>query len=47
MVKADELKTELKAAGIRLYVSVDNPQAVKLYKNCGFEESGQTYFMVK
>lgn len=47
MAKADELKTELKAAGIRLYVSVDNPSALNLYKHCGFEESGQTYFMVK
>ena len=47
MAKTDELKTELKAAGIRLYVSVDNPSALNLYKHCGFEESGQTYFMEK
>ena len=47
MAKVDELKTELKASGIRLYVSVNNPPAIKLYKHCGFEESGQTYFMVK
>ncbi len=47
MAKADELKTELKAVGVRLYVSVDNPSAVNLYKHCGFKESGQTYFMVK
>lgn len=47
MSKADELKTELKATGIRLYVSIDNPSAVNLYKRCGFSEGGQTFFMEK
>ena len=47
MAKADELKTDLKATGIRLYVSIDNPSAVNLYKRCGFSEGGQTFFMEK
>ncbi|MBR4342219.1 MAG: GNAT family N-acetyltransferase [Lachnospiraceae bacterium] len=47
MKKADEMKKELKATGIRLYVNVDNYSAINLYKNCGFLEAGQTYFMEK
>ena len=47
MKKADALKTELEAAGIRLYVNVDNPAAKKLYERCGCLEDGQAYFMGK
>ena len=47
MKKADALKTELEAAGIRLYVNVDNPAAKKLYERCGYLEDGQAYFMGK
>ena len=45
--KADELKTELKATVIRLYVSVDNLSDVNLYKYCGLSEGGQTFFYGK
>ena len=45
--KADELKTELEATGIRLYVNVNNPIAQKLYGSCGYREDGQAYFMEK
>ena len=47
MKKADDLKSELNATGIRLYVNVNNPAALKLYKHCGFHEDGNTYFMEK
>lgn len=47
MQKADELKTELEATGIRLYVNVNNPVASKLYETCGYLEDGQAYFMGK
>ena len=47
MQKADELKTELKAAGVRLYVNVNNSAAHKLYEACGYREDGQAYFMEK
>lgn len=47
MKKADELKMELEAVGIRLYVNVNNPNAEKLYKYCGYLEDGQAYFMEK
>ena len=47
MKKADELKTELDATGIRLYVNVNNPIAQRLYGSCGYREDGQAYFMEK
>ena len=47
MKKADELKTELDATGIRLYVNVNNPAARKLYEHCGYLEDGQASFMEK
>ena len=47
MRKADELKIELEATGIRLYVNVNNPTAKKLYEHCGYLEDGQAYFMEK
>jgi len=47
MKKADELKEELEAAGIRLYVNVNNPVAGRLYGSCGYKEDGQAYFMEK
>ena len=47
MKKADELKTELSAAAIRLYVNVNNPIAKKLYESCGYLEDGQAHFMEK
>lgn len=47
MKKADDLKAELEATGIRLYVNVNNPAAKKLYEHCGFLEDGQAYFMEK
>ena len=47
MKKADELKTEMNAVGIRLYVNVKNPAAQRLYENCGYQEDGQDIFMEK
>lgn len=47
MEKADELRTELEASGIRLYVNVNNPAARRLYERCGYREDGQAYFMEK
>ena len=47
MAKADELKKELDAVGIRLYVNVQNPTAKNLYEHCGYLEDGQAYFMEK
>lgn len=47
MKKADELKRELEATGIRLYVNVNNPTAKRLYEQCGYLEDGQAYFMEK
>ena len=45
--KADELKDELNATGIRLYVNVNNPIAQKLYEACGYVEDGRAIFMEK
>ena len=45
--KADELKDELNATGIRLYVNVNNPVAQKLYEACGYVEDGRAIFMEK
>ena len=45
--KADDLKIELKATGIRLYVNVNNPAAKNLYERCGYKADGQADFMVK
>jgi ribosomal protein S18 acetylase RimI-like enzyme len=47
MKKADVLKQEKCAAGIRLYVNVDNISAQKLYEKCGFSFSGSAYLMEK
>lgn len=47
MKKADDLKIELEAAGIRLYVNTQNPTAKNLYAHCGYSEYGQAYFMEK
>ena len=47
MKKADELKMEREASGIRLYVNINNPTARKLYEKCGYLEDGQAYFMEK
>lgn len=47
MKKADELKRELDATAIRLYVNVNNPIAKKLYESCGYMEDGQAHFMEK
>ena len=47
MKKADDLKKELDATGIRLYVNVNNPTAKKLYEGCGYAEDGQAILMEK
>lgn len=47
MKKAETLREEKRAAGIRLYVNSDNISAKKLYKRCGFSISSSTYFMEK
>lgn len=47
MAKAEELKKEWDANGIRLYVNVNNPTAQKLYERCGYQEDGQACFMEK
>ena len=45
--KADELRSQFNAVGIRLYVNVENPGARRLYESCGFREDGQAHFMEK
>ncbi len=47
MKKADELKQNYNATGVRLYVNVNNPTAKGLYESCGYVEDGQAYFMEK
>lgn len=47
MQKADALCQALSAAGVRLYVNVQNPSAHRLYEACGFSESGTAVFMEK
>ena len=47
MQKADELCRDFDAAGIRLYVNMENPAAKGLYENCGFREDGRALFMGK
>ena len=47
MKKADDLKMDLEATSIRLYVNVNNPTAKKLYEHCGYLEDGQACFMEK
>ena len=47
MAKADSLKDELEATGLRLYVNADNISAKALYEKCGFREEGHTLFMEK
>ena len=47
MQKADELKLQQNAAGIRLYVNTENPGAQKLYESCGYEANGQAICMEK
>ncbi len=47
MAKADELKLQLEANGIRLYVNVNNPMAQNLYEYCGYHGEGQAHFMEK
>lgn len=47
MNKAEDLCTELDCTGIRLYVSRDNDSAIGLYKECGYDITGDTYFMEK
>ena len=48
MKKADDLRDELQAVGIRLYVSEHNPDAIALYGGCGYTPHGdKSYFMSK
>ena len=47
MQKADALKADMNATGIRLYVNVNNPAAQKLYERCGYIEDGKACFMEK
>ena len=47
MKKADTLRKEKSAAGIRLHVNSDNISAKKLYEKYGFSISSSTYFMEK
>lgn len=47
MKKADTLKQEKCASGVRLYVNVDNISAKKLYEKCDFRVSGSAYLMEK
>ena len=47
MGKADELKGNLNAVGIRLYVNTENPGAQRLYQCCGYTEDGRAIFMEK
>ena len=47
MKKAEALKQEKCATGIRLYVNVDNISAKKLYEKCNFSLSCSAYLMEK
>jgi ribosomal protein S18 acetylase RimI-like enzyme len=47
MKKAETLKQEKCATGIRLYVNIDNISAKKLYEKCDFIFSCSAYFMEK
>jgi len=47
MKRADILKQEKCAAGIRLYVNTDNMSAKKLYEKCDFSVSCSAYLMEK
>ena len=45
--KADEMKESLGAAGVRLYVNTQNPDATRLYRKCGFTGDDTAIFMEK
>ena len=45
--RADELKEQLQASGVRLYVNTENPGARALYEACGYQRSGQADYMEK
>ena len=45
--KADEMKDQLGAVGVRLYVNTENPDATKLYRKCGFTGDNTAIFMEK
>ena len=47
MAKADQYKNEIDAAGVRLYVNVNNPIAKQLYEKCGYNYEGTAEFMEK
>ena len=47
MAEAERLRKELNATGMRLYVNVNNPEAMRLYESCGYVQCGQAYFMEK
>ena len=47
MKKADEMKKEFSAVGVRLYVNVNNPGAKDLYEKCGYTCQGTAEFMEK
>ena len=47
MKKADEMKEEFSAIGVRLYVNVNNPAAKALYEKCGYRYEGTAEFMEK
>ena len=47
MAKADQYKNEIDAAGVRLYVNVNNPIAKQLYEKCGYSCEGTAEFMEK
>ena len=47
MKKADEMKEEFSAMGVRLYVNVNNPAAKALYEKCGYRYEGSAEFMEK
>ena len=47
MKTADQMKEELSAHGVRLYVNVNNPVAKALYEKCGYHYEGTAQFMEK
>jgi len=47
MKRADELSRELNTLGLRLYVSMDNAEAIPLYEKCGYQRLSEAYFMQK
>jgi len=47
MEKGEIISEELNTLGLRLYVNMDNNEALSLYKKIGYVEKGSAFFMEK